>query len=329
MEKRERCISGSLLSVVVPVYNEESNLAELHRRLVATIKSLGCDYEIIFINDGSTDGSAEVLVELTKKDEHVGFISFTRNFGHESATCAGFDFASGDAVVIIDADLQDPPEVIKEMASRWAEGSDIVYGRRSRRTGESASKRASSFIFYRTMRMIADIDIPLDTGDFRLVDRKMVEYFKQLREKNRFVRAEVAWLGGDTSEVLYDRDPRHSGRTKYNFFKRLKLSMDALLSFSAFPLHMVAIVGFVLFALSLIGVLVVFVQKVAFGINVPGYAFLAISILILSGLQLFCIGVLGEYLARVFVEIKDRPLYLVSAVGGFKKRKKDGEGTLP
>ena len=328
VEGESRSISGSLLSVVVPVFNEEENLALLHERLVGVMKSLGCDYEILMVDDGSTDGSLAVMDRLAREDDRVSFISFTRNFGHESATSAGLDFASGDAVVLIDADLQDPPEVIEEMACRWEEGFDVVYGRRHRRASEPLLKRASSFLFYRLMRKISGVDIPVDTGDFRLMDRRMVGFFKQLREKNRFVRAQVAWLGGNTTEVLYDRAHRHSGVTKYNTARRLKLSLDGIISFSTVPLHVISILGLIIFFLSILGGLVVLAQKLFFGISVPGYAFLVISLFLLEGAQILFIGVVGEYLARVYKETKDRPVYFIGAMGGFKDRIADGEVPL-
>jgi dolichol-phosphate mannosyltransferase len=328
MENRPRRARESSLSVVVPVFNEEGNLRSLHERLTSVVQPLVGDYEIIFVNDGSADHSMQLMGELAAVDPHVRFLGFTRNFGHESATSAGLDYASGDAVVIIDADLQDPPGVIAEMVQRWEEGYDIVYGRRTQRKEEPALKRLSSHVFYRVMRRIAEVEIPLDTGDFRIMDRRMVEYFRLLRERNRFVRAEIAWLGGNTTEVLYERDRRLEGKTTYNFTKRLKLSMDGIASFSAMPLHIMSVLGFAVFFLSLVAILVVFIQKIFFGIPVPGYAFLVISLFFLNGVEIFFIGMLGEYVARIYREVQDRPLYLISSMGGFEVEE-DGEGSLP
>ncbi|MBU1672465.1 MAG: glycosyltransferase family 2 protein [Actinobacteria bacterium] len=324
MEEPRRDVEKILLSVVAPVYNEEENLEPLHARLTGVLEGLGCQYEVLFVDDGSTDSSLAVMRELAAGDPRVGFISFTRNFGHESATSAGLDFASGDAVVIMDADLQDPPEVIVDMVEAWRNGSDVVYGRRRQRAKEPALKRASSFLYYRLMRRIAEVDLPVDTGDFRLMDRSIVEFFKRLREKNRFVRAQVAWLTSNTAEVLYDRDPRHAGKTKYNFYKRLKLSIDSIVSFSTFPLRLMSVIGLIIFVLSLIGALVVFIQKLAFGIAIPGYTFLVISLFFLGGTQMLFLGIVGEYMARVYSEVKDRPLYLVASVGGIEERKPRG-----
>ncbi len=308
------------LSVVVPVYNEEENLELLHQRLTATLEKLTSRYEIIMVDDGQ-DGSLELITRLSEKDPHVKFISFTRNFGHESATTAGLDFASGDAVVIIDADLQDPPEVIEEMVRLWEEGYEVVYGKRKGRKKEPITKKLSSFFFYRLMRKIADVEVPVDTGDFRLIDRKMVEHFRKLRERNRFIRLEIAWLGGRTKEVLYDREPRHAGRTKYNFSKRLRLSIDGIVSFSAFPLRFMSYIGFLIFFLSIAAILVVLVQKLFFDIQIPGYAFLVISLFALGGVQILLLGFLGEYIARIYKEVQNRPHYLIDLMGGF-----DGEG---
>jgi glycosyltransferase involved in cell wall biosynthesis len=329
MASEHRNIRDSLLSVVVPVYNEEENLPLLHARLTEVLSGLGCSYEIIIVDDGSTDGSLEVMRGHSARDEKVRFISFTRNFGHESATSAGLDFASGDAVVIIDADLQDPPEVIEELVRKWEGGADVVYARRRKRPNEPALKRASSFVFYRLMRRISEVDLPVDTGDFRLMDRKLVEYFKRLRERNRFVRAQVAWLGGSTAEVLYERAPRHAGKTKYDTVKRLRLSLDSIVSFSTFPLRLMGFLGVIIFILSLAAALVVFIQKVAFGIPIQGYAFLVISLFLLNGVQLLFLALIGEYMAKVYSEAKARPLYLVDSIGGFEREENDGEFTLP
>lgn len=323
-----RKASEAYASVVVPVFNEQSNLEPLCERIAAVLEPLVGDYEIILVDDGSTDESLRVMMDLADGDHHVRFLGFTRNFGHESATSAGLDFAAGDMVAIIDADMQDPPEVIRDMIQKWEEGYDVVYGRRRRRQAEPLLKRSSSHIFYRVMRGLSEVEIPVDTGDFRIMDRRMVDYFRMLRERNRFVRAEIAWLGGNTTEVLYDREPRLRGETKYNFTKRLKLSVDGIVSFSATPLHIMSILGLIVFLLSLAAILVVFVQRIFFSIPVPGYAFLVISLFFLNGAEIFFIGLLGEYLARVYREVQDRPLYLISTIGGFETEE-DGRGPHP
>jgi dolichol-phosphate mannosyltransferase len=272
------------------------------------------------------DGTRRAVEELHREDKRVRLIGFTRNFGHEMATTAGLDFADGDAVVIIDADLQDPPEVIGEMLSRWEEGYDVVYGRRVERKGEPLGKRLSSRIFYRLMKRLTEVDIPVDTGDFRLMDREVVRRFRLLRERNRFVRAEIAWLGGNAVEVPYQREPRLGGKTKYSTLKRLRLALDGITSFSAAPLRFMSFLGFFMFLVSLAAILVVFVQKVFFGLEVPGYAFLVISLFLLNGTEIFFIGVLGEYLGRMYREVQERPLYLVSTMLGFEG---EGDGESP
>lgn len=326
--ERKRRAAEALVSVVVPCYNEEENILPLYQRLTAAVEPLVGSLEIIFVDDGSVDGSRRAVEELHREDKRVRLIGFTRNFGHEMATTAGLDFADGDAVVIIDADLQDPPEVIGEMLLRWEEGYDVVYGRRVGRKGEPIGKRLSSRIFYRLMRRLTEVDIPVDTGDFRLMDKEVVRRFRLLRERNRFVRAEIAWLGGNAVEVPYQREARLGGKTKYSTLKRLRLGLDGITSFSAAPLRFMSFLGFFMFMVSLAAILVVFVQKVFFRLEVPGYAFLVISLFLLNGTEIFFIGVLGEYLGRMYREVQERPLYLISAMMGFDGEE-DGESPLP
>mgnify|MGYP005840354491 CR=1 FL=1 len=325
---RKRQASAARLSVIVPMYNEEDNIRPLYRRLAAVLQPLVKEYEVIFVDDGSMDGSRRAVEELHREDGRVRLIGLTRNFGHEAATTAGLDFADGDAVVIIDADLQDPPEVIAEMVSRWEEGYDVVYGRRMERKGEPWPKRLSSRLFYRMMKWLADVEIPVDTGDFRLIDREVVRRFRLLRERNRFVRAEIAWLGGSAAEVPYQREPRLGGRTKYSPVKRMRLAIDGITSFSTTPLHIMSVLGALMLLASFVAILVVLVQKIFFSLQVPGYAFLVISLFLLNGTEVFFIGLLGEYLGRTYREVQERPLYLVSAMTGFEGEE-DGKGPLP
>ncbi len=326
--EKGRKASESLLTVVVPVFNEEGNIVPLYRRLVSVVEPLVGDLEILFVDDGSSDGSKNDIAGLHREDPRVKLVSFTRNFGHEMATSAGLHFARGDAVVIIDADLQDPPEVIPEMLARWEEGYDVVYGKRLERAGEPVLKRASSRLFYRLIRRLTEVDIPEDTGDFRLIDREVVRRFRLLSERNRFVRAEIAWLGGRAIEVPYRREPRLEGKTKYSSWKRLRLALDGITSFSSVPLHIMSLLGFVMLFISMVAILVVFVQKIFFGIPVPGYAFLVISLFLLNGVEIFFIGLLGEYVGRMYREVQERPLYLVSETLGIQEAE-GGEGTLP
>jgi len=327
MDKKRRA-AESLLTVVVPVFNEEGNILPLYHRLVATVEPLVGNLEILFVDDGSTDGSRSKISDLHHKDPRVKMVSFTRNFGHEMATSAGLDFARGDVVVIIDADLQDPPEVIPEMLAKWEEGYDVVYGKRMERAGEPLLKRTSSRIFYRLIRKLTEVDIPVDTGDFRLIDREVVRRFHLLSERNRFVRAEIAWLGGRAVEVLYRREARLEGSTKYSSWKRLRLALDGITSFSSVPLHIMSIIGFVMLFISMVAILVVLVQKLFFSIPVPGYAFLVISLFLLNGVEIFFIGLLGEYVGRIYREVQERPLYLVSEALGIEEIE-IGEGALP
>lgn len=301
----------SRIVVVVPVYNEEPNLALLHERLAKVAATSSDEYSFVFVDDGSRDRSLEVLRELAPRDARVRYLSFTRNFGHEMATTAGIDAAEGDAVVLIDADLQDPPEVIPALVAKWREGFEVVYARRLHRKGESAVKRARSWLFYRFINAMSDFSIPPDTGDFRLMDRRVVEAFRRCRERNRFVRGLVAWAGFRQAAVDYEREPRHAGRTKYGFFKLLHLAFDAISGFSSVPLRLAVYFGFVVCAASVVMAAVIVVQKLAWGIPVQGYALLATGFFFLSGVQIFIMGVVGAYVGRVYRQVQERPLYLV------------------
>lgn len=310
------------LSVVVPVFNEEENIPELHRRLVATLEGVVSSYEILFVDDGSRDGSWGLVQELADKDPQVRGLRFSRNFGHQMAFAAGLDHAQGEAVVIMDADLQDPPEVIPELLARWRQGFEVVYAVRRARHGESAFKLWTAKLFYRLLRRITPVDIPLDTGDFRLMGRRAVEAFRRLGERHRFTRGLVAWLGFRQTGVLYDRAARHAGDTKYPLRKMLRFAIDAITSFSHVPLQLATWLGFAVSALAFAYIAVVVVLKLV-GISWPGYTSLMAAILFLGGVQLVMIGFLGEYLGRVHDEVKRRPLYLVQEeVGGTAR----GEG---
>lgn len=321
-----RRIEGCLLSIVVPIFNEEENIPLLYERIRGVVDSLSCRYELILIDDGSVDDSLPLLMGLSERDPCVTFVSFTRNFGQYSAISAGLELARGDAVVVIDADLQDPPEAIPEMLERWEEGYDIVYGRRLRRDKEPVTKKASSFLFNRLMHAIADVDFPVDTSDFRLMDSAMVRHLNGLQERERFLRAQVAWLGGRTTEVEYDREPRHAGKTNYTFARRLKLSLVGIMSFSSTPLRIMSLISFFIFMLSVIAALVVFIQRVFFGLQVPGMAFLVIAVCLLGGFQLLFLGLLGEYLSRIYTEVKGRPVYLVSRRSDSRKEEDGRSG---
>ncbi len=268
-------------------------------------------FEYVFVDDGSRDRSRQIILELAERSDCVRYVLFSRNFGHEAATTAGTDHASGEAVVIIDADLQDPPEVILDLVGRWREGADVVYAQRKVRQGETVFKRFSSWLFYRLISWLSNVNIPVDTGDFRLMDRKVVEHFRRCREQNRFVRGLVAWTGFKQVAHPYERDQRHGGETKYNVFKLVPLAFDAVLSFSDVPLRLGVYVGlFVCLAALALGVVEV-IQKLFFGIQQTGYAFIATGIFFLGGVKIFMVGLMGEYVGRIYRQTQQRPLYIV------------------
>jgi dolichol-phosphate mannosyltransferase len=298
------------LSVVIPAFNEEANLRPMVDRLVAAVEPAVDGLEILFVDDGSRDRTWDVIAELAAGDPRVRGIRFARNFGHQAAVTAGVDAARGRAVVIIDADLQDPPEVIPEMVDRWREGYEVVYGQRTQRDGETAFKRATASGFYRLLQRITNVDIPVDTGDFRLMGERAVAAFRALPERNRFIRGLVSWLGFPQTAVRYHRHARAAGETKYPLRKMVRFALDGITSFSFLPLRLATVLGFAVSLLAFVYIVVVLVLKVV-GISWSGYTSLMASILFLGGVQLVMIGMLGEYLARVFDEVKRRPLYLV------------------
>lgn len=299
------------LSIVVPVYNEEPNLRLLHQRLSAVAAGCGDDYEIVFVNDGSADGSLAIMKELAAADPHVRFVSFSRNFGHEMASSAGLDRSTGDAVVLIDADLQDPPELIPEMIAKWKSGVDVVYARRARRDGETAFKKATSWLFYRLLNKLTDVYIPPDTGDFRLMDRKVVDAVALCRENPRFVRGLVSWVGYRQDAIFYHRAERHAGETKYNVIKLIKLSWEAVCSFSLIPLRIMMWLGAIVTAISVGLTIHVAIAKIFRGITPQGYALLACGMFFLSGIQLIMLGFLAQYVGHIFRHTQKRPLYII------------------
>ncbi len=298
------------LSVVIPVFNEEENILPMYERLRAALDDLVRGLEIIYVDDGSRDGSWAAIEELATKDQRVRGISFARNFGHQAAVTAGVDHAQGEAVVLIDADLQDPPEVIPELIARWREGYDVVYAQRKKRQGESLFKKLTAALFYRLLHRITDVSIPVDTGDFRLMGPRALAAFRALPERNRFIRGMVSWIGFRQVAVPYERHARAAGETKYPFRKMLRFALDAITSFSFLPLRLSTFLGLGVSVFAFLYIIVVLILKFM-GISWPGYTSLMASILFLGGVQLVMIGMLGEYLARVFDEVKRRPLYLV------------------
>ncbi len=298
------------LSVVVPAFNEEANIEPLFRRLAAALDHVVAGFEVIFVDDGSRDGTWERIAGLAASEPAVRGVRFARNFGHQAALTAGLDAAQGEAAVIIDADLQDPPEVIPELIDRWREGYEVVYAQREARAGESWFKRATAAGFYRLMRAITNVEIPLDTGDFRLMGPRALAAFRALPERNRFIRGLVSWLGFPQVGVRYQRQPRAAGETHYPLRRMVRLALDGITSFSYMPLRLATWTGFTVSLLAFVYILVVIGLKVA-GINWPGYTSIMASILFLGGAQLVMIGILGEYLGRIFDEVKQRPLYLL------------------
>jgi glycosyltransferase involved in cell wall biosynthesis len=297
-------------SIIAPIFNEIGNLSELYRRISDTLDRSDGTWELLMVDDGSTDGSTEEIRKLAKQDERVKPIIFARNFGHQIAVTAGLDYARGHAVVIIDADLQDPPEVILELISKWKEGYEVVYAQRSEREGETWFKLITASIFYRLIYRITDVQIPMDTGDFRLLDRKVVDIMNQMRERHRFLRGMSSWVGFKQTGVPYKRAARYSGVTKYPFKKMLKFASDAITSFSYFPLQMAMYLGFLTAGLSIIAIPIVIILRMVGLHAFVGQATTLIAVLFLGGVQLISLGILGEYIGRLYDEAKGRPLYI-------------------
>ncbi|MBY0093567.1 glycosyltransferase [Priestia megaterium] len=298
-------------SIVVPVYNEEEVIHETYRRLTEVMRSTKEAYELLFVNDGSRDQTAEIIKEYSEQDPAVVLLDFARNFGHQIAITAGMDYARGEAVVVIDADLQDPPELILEMIEKWKQGFDVVYAKRTKRKGETYFKKQTAAMFYRFLRAMTDIDIPLDTGDFRLLDRKVCNQMNSIQEKNRFVRGLVSWVGFKQIAVEYERDERLAGESKYPLKKMLKLSMDGITSFSYKPLKLASYAGVTLSGIGFIYLLVVLYLKLFTDSTITGWSSLIVIQLFFSGIILIILGMIGEYIGRIYDETKNRPLYIV------------------
>ncbi len=305
--------TAPVLSVIVPVFNEAETLAHLYTRLAAVLEQLEASFEILLINDGSSDGSLQGMMDLHERDPRVRVVDFSRNFGHQAAVSAGLAYAHGQAVVIIDADLQDPPETIPALVAQWRAGAEVVYAQRVARQGDTWFKRATAAVFYRLLRRLTAVNIPPDTGDFRLLDRRVVDVLVALPERHRFLRGLSAWVGFRQVAVPYVRAPRYAGETKYPLSKMLHLASDAITSFSDFPLRLASTCGFLLSGASLIGILVAVVLRL-FGNAIAGQATTAILVLFLGGVQLIFLGILGAYLGRIYDEVRGRPLYVVRNV---------------
>lgn len=300
-------------SIVAPVFNEEDGLAEFHRRTSAVMDTLDGPTELILVLDGSRDRSPEIAQELRAKDPRVKLVRFSRNFGHQIAITAGIDYAEGDAVVIIDADLQDPPEVIREMVAKWQEGFELVYAQRAQRAGETWFKLFTAAFFYRFIRRLASIEIPPDTGDFRLIDRKVVLAMRRLREHHRFMRGLSVWVGYKQTGIQYNRQERFAGATQYPLRKMIKFATDAITGFSYIPLQLATTMGFWVSGAALVAIPIVVILRGFLGSTFfEGQATTLIAVLFIGGVQLISLGILGEYLGRIYDEVKHRPLYLVA-----------------
>jgi dolichol-phosphate mannosyltransferase len=308
-------------SIVSPVYNEESVLPELYRRVRAVMDDLGEPWELILVNDGSRDESASVIADLHEQDKRVKGVSFSRNFGFQIAVTAGLDHAAGDAVILTDADLQDPPEVFPRMIEKWRDGYDVVYGVRASREGESWFKLMTAKVFYRLIYRITDIDIPLDTGDFRLMDRRVVDVIRHMPERNRFLRGMVPWVGFRQTGVEYERRARFAGESKFSSVRQmLPFAVDAITSFSYLPLQLATYLGFLIAVIAGVAIVAVILVRL-FGPENPllGQATTLVAVLFLGGVQLISLGIIGEYLGRIYDEVKGRPLYLVEQKWGLEE----------
>ena len=304
-------MKDGLISIVVPMYYEEAVAEACYERITGIAGSCDYEYELIFVNDGSKDRTQEILEAIAGRDRHVRVLSFSRNFGHQTAVSAGIDKSKGDAVIIIDADLQDPPELILEMLRLWEQDNDVVYARRSRRKGESWFKLATAKTFYRLLRRLTDIDIPVDTGDFRLMDRKVVEAIRRMPERNRFLRGMVSWVGFKQVPVEYRREERYAGETKYPLKKMLKLAPDGLISFSFKPIKLPLYIGFVSILISLVMVLAAILVFAFNGVQSSNLFYITALIVFFGGVQLVSIGILGQYIIRIYDESIKRPLYII------------------
>lgn len=302
------------LSVVVPAYNEEQVLPEFHRRTTAVLDKLGMPYEIVFINDGSRDNTLSVMRSLRALDPRVVIVDLSRNFGKEIALTAGLDHAAGDLIVVIDADLQDPPELIPELVDAWREGNDVAYAVRIARDGETWLKKATASLFYRLIQSVSRIELPRDTGDFRLMSRRALDALRQLREQHRFMKGLFAWIGFQAKPVYYRRDPRFAGTTSFNYVKLWNLAIEGFTSFTIAPLKAATYVGMFIAVLAFIYAAAIIYKTLMFGESVQGYPSLMVVVLFLGGVQLVSTGILGEYLGRIFNEVKGRPLYLTREI---------------
>jgi len=305
-------------SIVVPLYNEELVVKESYRRLKKVMISTNESYEMIFVNDGSRDKTFEMAKEICNQDKNVKLLSFSRNFGHQVAITAGMDYSAGKAVIVIDADLQDPPEVMLEMIKKWKQGYDVVYGKRIKRNGETIFKKITAKAFYRVLKSMTDVNIPVDAGDFRLIDRKVCDALKTIPERNRYVRGLVSWLGFKQTGVEFSREERFAGETKYPLKKMIRFASDGITSFSYKPLKLATFLGLAVAGLSFAYLVIVLFEKLFTGLTVPGWASIVALSLFFNGLMFIMLGIIGEYVGRIYDEAKGRPLYIISEKEGFQ-----------
>ena len=321
-DQRETPQSRLVYSVVAPVYNEEALVTEFCRRAIAALEPLGEPFELVLVNDGSRDSSPEIIRRLHEQDPRIKIINFSKNFGHQIAITAGMDYARGEVVVVIDSDLQDPPEVIPRMIEEWRRGFQVVYGVRGEREGETAFKLATASLFYRLIRKITNVDIPLDAGDFRLMDRKVVNALKSMREQKRFMRGLSVWVGFKQTGITYKRDARKAGETKYPIRKMIRFALDGITAFSYLPLQLASYMGFIIACIVGLAAIIAVILRVSNLIGpdvLKGQTTTLVAVLFLGGVQLIFLGIIGEYLGRIYDEVKRRPLYIVAEELGFEE----------
>lgn len=311
-----------LLSIVIPMYFEEAVANECYKRIKEVVTKNGINHELVFVNDGSKDKTIDILKSIAEKDKAVKIIDFARNFGHQNAVTAGVLNAAGDAVVIIDADLQDPPELIIDMISKWQQGYDVVYAKRKKRKGETWFKLITAKCFYRFLAYMSEVKIPTDTGDFRLIDRKVVETFREMPERNRFIRGMISWVGYEQTYIEYERDERFAGVTKYPLKKMIKFASDGIIAFSSKPLKVVTGMGFLTIVLTFIILIYTIVANLLGKATQPGWTSIMVAITFFGGVQMLSLGIIGEYISRIYDESKNRPLYIIKNKINFEEHKK-------
>ena len=299
------------ISIIIPIYNEEGNIQLLFDRLSGVIKRMNIAAEYIFVNDGSKDRSIEIIKSLASREKDVRYIDFSRNFGHQIAVTAGLDKSVGNTAVIIDADLQDPPELIPELYAKWKEGFEVVYARRKSREGENFLKKYTAKQFYRILKKITSINIPLDTGDFRIIDKKVVDVLRNMPEQQKFLRGQISWIGFNQTYILYDRDQRFAGKTGYTYMKMMRFALDGITSFSNLPLKFATMTGFFVSGIAFLLIIYALYERLVTKNYVPGWASLMLAVLFIGGVQLISIGIIGEYMSRLSANIRNRPLYII------------------